>query len=223
MATILNVIGANGKFYKNKAGAVADGTTASAIIASLGEDTAESGYPHGLAIGMALAGGGTKKWKSSNGIANPGQYDTYALALAAKESGSALSAGKNNETDYPAFYHALNNTITAASGITSAKPSSGTSNWFLPSVYQFNLVIKGLRGTSENLTTMDKTALRGTDLSSPMSSVGYNSGAPWNSQGNYVWTSTEISDSQTWSYFSSGKLNLSNKTNSCFVLSTLAF
>ena len=223
MATILNVIGANGKFYKNKAGAVADGTTASAIIASLGEDTAESGYPHGLAIGMALAGGGTKKWKSSNGIANPGQYNTYALALAAKESGSALSAGKNNETDYPAFYHALNNTITAASGITSAKPSSGTSNWFLPSVYQFNLVIKGLRGTSENLTTMDNTALRGTDLYSPMSSVGYNSSAPWNGTGNYVLTSTEVSDSQVWAYSSSGKLEKKNKTGSSYVISTLAF
>ncbi|MBQ9547665.1 MAG: hypothetical protein IJV01_00700 [Bacteroidales bacterium] len=223
MATILNVIGANGKFYKNKAGAVAAGTTASAIIASLGEDTVESGYPHGLAIAMAVAGG-TRKWQGSNGLANPGQYSTYALALAAKESGSVLSADKNNETDYPAFYYALNNSITLASGITNAKPSSGTSNWFLPSVYQFNLIIKGLRGTSDNLTNMDNSALRGTDLYYTMTSVGYNSSAPWNSTGNYVLTSTEVSDSQAWTYCSSGKLEAKNKTGySGYVVSTLAF
>lgn len=223
MATILNVIGANGKFYKDKAGAVAAGTTASAIIASLGEDTVESGYPHGLAIAMAVAGG-TKQWKSSNGLANPSQYSTYDLALAAKESGSALSAGKNDETEYPAFYYALNNSITLASGITNLKPSSGTSNWFLPSVYQINLIIKGLRGTSDNLTTMNNNALRGTDLLTPITGVGFNTNTPWNSLGNYIITSTEVSDSQAWTYCSSGKLEAKNKTGySGYVVSTLAF
>ena len=222
MATIMNVIGADGKFYKDKAAAVAASTSASAIIASLGEDTAETGYPHGLAIAMGISTGITKKWKAE-GTASHTQYASYDLALAAKESGSALCVGKNDADNYPAFYAALNNSITAAEGITSSKPSSGTSNWFLPSVYQINLIIKGLRGTTANLTQMDQTALRATDVYYPIQDAGYVSLAPWNSTGNKVWTSTEKSDGEAWTYVSSGHLEGINKTYVAYVIATLAF
>ena len=222
MATILNVIGADGKFYKDKNAAVAASTSASAIIASLGEDTAETGYPHGLAIAMGISTGMTKKWKAE-GTASHTQYASYDLALAAKESGSALCVGKNDADNYPAFYAALNNSITAAEGITSSKPSSGTSNWFLPSVYQINLIIKGLRGTTANLTQMDQTALRATDVYYPIQDAGYVSLAPWNSTGNKVWTSTEKSDGEAWTYVSSGHLEGINKTYVAYVIATLAF
>lgn len=222
MATIMNVIGADGKFYKDKGAAVAASTSASAIIASLGEDTAEDGYPHGLAIAMGISTGMTKKWKAE-GTASHTQYASYDLALAAKESGSALCVGKNDAENYPAFYAALNNSITAAEGITSSKPSSGTSNWFLPSVYQINLIIKGLRGTTANLTQMDQTALRATDLYYPIQAAGYVSAVPWNSTGNKVWTSTEKSDGEAWTYVSSGKLEGISKTYVAYVIATLAF
>jgi len=222
MATVFNVIGANGKFYKDKAAAVAASTLASAIIASLGEDTAETGYPHGLAIAMGISTGITKKWKAE-GTASHTQYASYDLALAAKESGSALCVGKNDANNYPAFYAALNNSITAAEGITSSKPSSGTSNWFLPSVYQINLIIKGLRGTTANLTNMDQTALRATDVYYPIQSAGYVSAVPWSTTGNKVWTSTEKSDGEAWTYVSSGKMEGINKTYVAYVIATLAF
>lgn len=222
MATIMNVIGADGKFYKDKAAAVAASTSASAIIASLGEDTAETGYPHGLAIAMGISTGITKKWKAE-GTASHTQYASYDLALAAKESGSALCVGKNDADNYPAFYAALNNSITAAEGITSSKPSSGTSNWFLPSVYQINLIIKGLRGTTANLTQIDQTALRATDVYYPIKAAGYVSAVPWSSTGNKVWTSTEKSDGEAWTYVSSGHLEGINKTYVAYVIATLAF
>ena len=222
MATIMNVIGANGKFYKNKDAAVAASTSASAIIASLGEDTAETGYPHGLAIAMGISTGMTKKWKAE-GTASHTQYASYDLALAAKESGSALCVGKNDADNYPAFYAALNNSITAAEGITSSKPSSGTSNWFLPSAYQMNLIIKGLIGTSANLTDMDQTALLATAVYYPIQAAGYVSAVPWNSNGNKVWTSTEKSDGEAWTYVSSGKMGGINKTYVAYVIATLAF
>ena len=222
MATIMNVIGADGKFYKNKDAAVAASTSASAIIASLGEETAEDGYPHGLAIAMGISTGMTKKWKAE-GTASHTQYASYDLALAAKESGSALCVGKNDADNYPAFYAALNNSITAAEGITSSKPSSGTSNWFLPSVYQINLIIKGLLGTTANLTNMDQTALLATGVYYPIQAAGYVSTAPWNSNGNKVWTSTEKSDGEAWTYVSSGKLQGINKTYVAYVIATLAF
>lgn len=223
MATVFNVIGANGKFYKDKAGAMAAGTTASAIIASLGEDTAETGYPHGLAIAMGVAGN-TKKWQPTGIISNTNQYETYSDAIAAKESGSVLSAGKDNETDYPAFYAAIHNTLTTADGITASKPSSGTTNWFLPSAYQINLIIKSLRGTSTNLTTSANTALRGTDIYYAMQSAGFNTAVPWSNTSSKVWTSTEISTSEGWAYLSDGSLTASTKTLfSGYVLATLAF
>lgn len=222
MATIMNVIGADGKFYKDKAAAVAASTSASAIIASLGEDTAETGYPHGLAIAMGISTSITKKWKAE-GTASHTQYASYDLALAAKESGSALCVGKNDADNYPAFYAALNNSITAAEGITSSKPSSGTSNWFLPSVYQINLIIKGLRGTTANLTQIDQTALRATDVYYPIKAAGYVSAVPWSSTGNKVWTSTEKSDGEAWTYVSSGHLEGINKTYVAYVIATLAF
>lgn len=222
MATIMNIIGANGKFYKDKAGAVAAGTTASAIIASLGEDTAETGYPHGLAIAMGVSNGMTRKWKKE-ATASHTQYTSYDLAIAAKESGSALCVGKNDADNYPAFYAALNNSVSAADGITSSKPSSGTSNWFLPSAYQMNLIIKGLRGTSANLTNMDQSDLRGTDIYYSIRGIGYNSLVPWSTTGNYVWTSTEKSDGEAWTYVSSGKMGATTKTNGAYVIATLAF
>ena len=222
MATIMNIIGANGKFYKDKAGAVAAGTTASAIIASLGEDTAETGYPHGLAIAMGVSNGMTRKWKKE-ATASHTQYASYDLALAAKESGSALCVGKNDADNYPAFYAALNNSVSAAEGITSSKPSSGTSNWFLPSAYQINLIIKGLRETSANLTNMDQSDLRGTDIYYSITGIGYNSSVPWFSTGNYVWTSTEKSDGEAWTYVSSGKMEAKTKTSVAYVIATLAF
>lgn len=222
MATIFNVIGQNGKFYKDKAAAKAASTSASAIIASLGEDTAETGYPHGLAIAMGISTGMTKKWKAE-GTASHTQYASYDLALAAKESGSALCVGKNDADNYPAFYAALNNSVSAADGITSSKPSSGTSNWFLPSAYQMNLIIKGLRGTSANLTNMDQTALLATAVYYPIQAAGYVSAVPWNSNGNKVWTSTEKSDGEAWTYVSSGKMEGINKTYVAYVIATLAF
>lgn len=222
MATIFNVIGQNGKFYKDKAAAKAASTLASAIIASLGEDTAETGYPHGLAIAMGISTGMTKKWKAE-GTASHTQYASYDLALAAKESGSALCVGKNDADNYPAFYAALNNSVSAADGITSSKPSSGTSNWFLPSAYQMNLIIKGLRGTSANLTNMDQSVLRGTDIFYTIQAAGFVSAVPWSSTGNKVWTSTEKSDGEAWTYVSSGKMEGINKTYVAYVIATLAF
>ena len=222
MATIFNVIGQNGKFYKDKAAAKAASTQASAIIASLGEDTAETGYPHGLAIAMGISTGMTKKWKAE-GTASHTQYASYDLALAAKESGSALCVGKNDADNYPAFYAALNNSVSAADGITSFKPSSGTSNWFLPSAYQMNLIIKGLRGTSANLTNMDQSVLRGTDIFYTIQAAGFVSAVPWSSTGNKVWTSTEKSDGEAWTYVSSGKMEGINKTYVAYVIATLAF
>ena len=120
-AAVGRVIGLDGKYYKTKEAAVNAGTQACAIIAYVGSETGEAGYTGGLAIAMRDANGGTAvQWKNANGTAdNPNQYSNIANALSAKESGSSLSSGRTNSTTWPAFYHALNNTITVSDGMNS--------------------------------------------------------------------------------------------------------
>ena len=86
-----------------------------------------------------------------------------------------------------------------------------------------NLIIKGLIGTSANLTDMDQTALLATAVYYPIQAAGYVSAVPWNSNGNKVWTSTEKSDGEAWTYVSSGKMGGINKTYVAYVIATLAF
>lgn len=148
-----SVVGADGKIYANVAAAQAASTTACAIIAYVGSENGEaSPYNHGLAIAMKDASAGYLQWKTSKGSNdNTNQYTEPAPAIAAKESGSALSSGRNNST-WPAFEAALANSIDVTDGISAAAPTSGTSGWFLPSLYQWNMIVKGLSGQSADLS-----------------------------------------------------------------------
>lgn len=155
--SIGRVIGLDGNMYANVASAVNVGTLASAIVAYAGSQTGET-QNHGLAIAMKdAAGGGRNMWSDQpypgyTTTYNTNQYYTTAAAIAAKESGSANCIGKTDATLWPAFYHAINNTITVSDGMTRSTPTSGTSGWFLPSLYQWNLIVKGLTGKTADLT-----------------------------------------------------------------------
>ena len=236
MATIFNIIGADGKFYKDKAGAVAASTTAAAIIAYLGNDTAETGYQHGLAIAMKNCGTSAYQWRASelsgtdNGTGH--QFTTYSDALAAKESGLTLSAGKDNETNYPAFYAAIHNdlNLSAETGMTASLPASGTSTWFLPSVFQWNQIMCGLTGDFTGLTTVGQAAYCATTESLKNhfnNTTGSNN--CWFSNGSYalsIHTSSEYDATKQWIYQTSGtgggKLETATK-NYGYVRAALAF
>ncbi len=230
MATIGNVIGANGKFYKDKADAVAASTLVSAVIVYLGDETAETGYKHGLAVSTKAAGSGTKKWAEATGLQNPAQYTDITSALAAKESGSALCSGKDDETNFPAFYNAIHNSISSvASGTTKDKPSSGTSNWFLPSLFQWNQIIKSVNGTNDNLGTTGKNTSRFYYLTNCVkNATGSDLITYWGGETDW-WTSTEYSSGNAWRYVSVASSNsgyADNRDKTVFggyVLAALAF
>ena len=225
MATIFNIIGADGKFYKDKASAVTASTTAAAIIAYLGNDTAETGYTHGLAIAMRNAAvqpsGMTPAWRSSgSGTDNTAQYTVASGAITAKESGRTISLSHDSAT-YPAFQCALNNTITAEDGFSSSAPSF-TSGWFLPSLFQWNQIIKALCGESTDLDITTNASLKGDVFNTRLASAGSS-----NSQisASYIWLSTEYTSTNAWCYTqSSGSVNNSQlKTYGIAVRATLAF
>ncbi len=237
MATIFNIIGANGKFYKDKAAAVAASTTAAAIIAYVGDDTAENGYKHGLAISMKNANSGTStRWKTTNDPASNyngdgHQFTDYAAAIAAKESGLALStiSGRDNVDDYPAFYHALHNTISVEEGMTASKPSSGTTDWFLPSVFQWNQIMIGLTGITTGLTTTLTAGYGANNLLTNLAATGFDNCrlAPITGT-NVLHTSTEYDETYKWNYQTDattgkGGLSYSQKVYSAYVRAALAF
>ena len=187
------VVGADGKIYANVAAAQAASTTACAIIAYVGSETGEaSPYKHGLAIAMKDAAADNLEWKTSYGdIDNPYQYDGPASAIAAKESGSALSADRNSDT-WPAFKAALANSITEdlANGISAAAPASGTSGWFLPSLYQWNKIVQGLSGQSDNLSDDPNNNYTASSLNTKITAAG---GTGFQVYGSY-WLSTEYDE-----------------------------
>lgn len=232
MATIYNIIGANGKFYKNKADAVSAGTTAAAIIAYVGNDTAESGFQHGLAISMRSTSS-SPRWRKDglSGIDNGEghQFTSYSDVLAAKESGLALSDGKDNADNYPAFYAAIHNSIdlSAETGMTASRPSSGTSTWFLPSAFQWNQIMCGLMGDYSGLTTLPKSVYNVLANSTPdkFSAATGSTNCWFKTATPSIHTSSEYDADNNWNFRSSGsggQLSTAGK-NFCFVRATLAF
>lgn len=221
MATVYNVIGADGKFYKDKDDAVAASTLAAAVIAYVGNETAEAGYTHGLALAVKNSNSGiTCKWKTEESLSNANQYADYATALAAIESGSALCVGKDNADTYPGFYHALHNDFTPPTGTTNAKPSTGTSNWFLPSAFQMNQIVCGLMHDDSGLTALSQSKYVIT-----LAKTGFEAaGGTWFSGTGYnMMTSTETSASQYWQYQGTGCLSKTGKTGSAYTRAALAF
>ena len=141
MATIGNVIAANGKFYKDANAADADNTTAVAMITVLypSNDEKLNGY-HGRALALSDAGSGNKfQWRKTA----PEDYDHTKRYKESsgfdKEEGLDYNATHNNDT-YPAFQAAISNNGTATPPDCSA--------WYLPSGEQWNTMISSFESYS---------------------------------------------------------------------------
>ena len=129
------------------------GVTPTAIIVYKGSETGDASYTNGLALSLTDADpsrgdGYLFAWKSSSGASDNSTKITQEYPTTA-ESGRALTIdGKRNDatstarTGWPAFNYAARYTVS--------HPSS-TSGWFLPSIYQWNLMVKTLLGVSSNL------------------------------------------------------------------------
>jgi hypothetical protein len=215
------VVGADGKIYANVAAAQAASTTACAIIAYVGSATGEaSPYNHGLAIAMKDASAGYLQWKTSKGSNdNTNQYTEPAPAIAAKESGSALSSGRNNST-WPAFEAALANSIDVTDGISAAAPTSGTSGWFLPSLYQWNMIVKGLSGKTTDLSNSSNDDYKASSLNTKITAAG---GDGLQNEGGYL-SSTEYNEMKAWGFDAyTGGVGNDIKGNGHYVRSAFAF
>lgn len=216
------VAGADGKIYSNVAAAKAAGTTACAIIAYVGSATGES-QNHGLAIAMKNAAAGVSvKWSSSNKDETLTNFETVSQAVTTAQSGRSNSqtSGFDDVSNYPAFYAALHNTITTSDGISADAPASGTSGWFLPSLYQWNMIVQGLSGKTTNLSSSDNDDYKASNLNTKIEAVGGTGLQP-----SGYWSSTERDGSRAWFFGANyGSVNLYDKGyNHLYVRSAFAF
>lgn len=197
-------IGSDGNAYSP--GILPTGVTAVAMIAYLGNDNGEEApYNHGLALAMSNANGGSScKWSTSNSDAG----HTYKPADSNFTSESGLQYNEtHNSSTYPAFQYAIANNGTAA--------PTGCSTWFLPTGYQWKLMInacKNVLGSNNDHR----------DLRDGFSNVGGTNMPP------YVhWSSTE-KDNTTYAWRhgfgdSDGNWDGGTKNVGNYVRSALAF
>ena len=217
------VVGADGKIYANVAAAQAASTTACAIIAYVGSETGES-QNHGLAIAMKDAAAGCYiMWSSSNN--DESQLTNYTdVSQAVSSFQSGLSNSQNykfdNETDYPAFYAALHNTISTSDGISADAPDPGTSGWFLPSLYQWNKIVQGLSGQSANLSDDPNDNYTASSLNAKITAAGGDG-----LQDDAYWSSTEYDGDYAWLFeaYYGRLINKSPKNYEYYVRSVFAF
>lgn len=225
-STVGMIVGSDGKAY-----AAADkdnlptGVTAVAIVAYKGSETGEtSPYNHGLAIAMKdAAAGGKVKWSSSDNDESLDNFTDTNPAVTTAQSGlsNSRTSGFDNESNYPAFYAALHNTITVSDGISAAAPASGTSGWFLPSLYQWNKIVQGLSGKTADLSDGGNANANYTASSlnpniEAAGGTGLQSGA--------YWPSTEYSNPSAWYFYTgNGSVGYRNKTGESYVRAVFAF
>lgn len=190
------VAGADGKIYANVAAAKAASTTACAIIAYVGSETAEY-QTHGLAIAMKdAAEGSTVLWSSSSYDQSLTNYTDVSEAVTTAQSGHSNSwSSSYSASNYPAFYDAQHNTITTSDGISAAAPASGTSSWFLPSLYQWNMIVKGLSGQSADLSNDKNDDYKASSLNTKIEAAGGTGLQPY-----YYWSSTEYDRNNVWGF-----------------------
>lgn len=207
---------------------IPSGKTPTAIIVYKGSATGDASYTNGLALSLTDADpsrgdGYLFAWKSSSGASDNSTKITQEYPTTA-ESGRALTIDgiRNDDTStarlgWPAFNYAARYTVS--------HPGS-TSGWFLPSIYQWNLMVKTLLGVSSNLNlgftantnlTYDKinAKLQTAINDANVNAVGL-ADAPY-------WTASEYNNNSARCYRANGRAGYNDKTGKLRVRPFIAF
>ena len=225
------IICSKGHIHSTVNEATAAGCTASGIIAYVGDaGTADKSTNSGSYIGLALAlydyggslttNGSTCKWYTANSgtCITSGQSSTVGTAI-----GTTGDFGKGiDNTNRLATAACTSGHVHAAAqnakNFSDARPA-GASRWFLPTMYQWNLMVKAMCGQSTNLTTSANSNYKYDKFNAKITDAGgrgVSSG--------YYWSSVEYSTSSAWNMdFTNGKAYNLNKSNTYYVRAVFAF
>ena len=157
MATLGDLMAADGKFYADAAAITAASTTAIGVIAHLGNDacteTIANGGGHGLVLCLKNAASNIAWSTDKSSQAYTGNaFVTNADGLKRSDGVSgysataALASATDASTVYPAAYQAQHYTTLPA-------PTAGTTGWFLPSAQQWVKMQTGLGALDESSIT----------------------------------------------------------------------
>ena len=222
------VIAADGFIYLTVSDATAAGTTASGLLTYIGTpgniDESSSSYK-GLALALSDANNGSPCMYYTT------PYNTEPCVSRANESATAITY-KNGIVSTSTLIsdghtHAA---ATAASNYGTARPS-GVSQWFLPSLGQWNLIAQGLASIKYNNATIERNInscegfighYTSTFLNSVLTNVGGT--ALQTGQGAQYWSCTECPMGSAWTmYFYQGTSYSSVNTEPHYVRPVFAF
>lgn len=202
-ADIGRVIAADGKMYKtvtlaNKV------STASGVVVYVGSTSGcvDSDYPDDRVLVLAVNRTGYQAW-GSTGCTHGGAHNTVASAVAHMNGNSTtlvlynehISTSTGHHTHLPAYQ---------CRTLNVAKPS-GSHEWFWPTAGQWNLMVKGLTGSSANLSETEQSALTQDKLNVKIQAAGAEA-----ISGNQI-LSTSSSGDNFWEY-ANGRLYNVSKT-----------
>ena len=195
------IIASDGSIYPNLSALNAAEKTGVAMIAYVGSNNAENApYNHGLAIAMSDANNGTVSQYSSGIDFLPS--DSYnKTGDNVLESGLQYRDETHNSINYPGFKCAFENNNIAS--------PSGTSNWFLPTAWQWRRM-------------MDTTANGGMGNSDALTSAFESRGGS-NLQTRGYLTSSHYDSSQIWYKNEFGNIQTMYKHTQILVRSVVAF
>ena len=229
-ATVGMVICEHGKAYEATTGNLACGGKKVAVVAYKGAagtadtstSTDASGYV-GLAIALKDANDGKRcQWydkresrclTQSSNLANAlgssfGKGIDFTNTLAGGCGASHVHAAARAAKDYK----------YDASVAAGAHPT-GTSQWFLPTIYQWNLIVKGMCGDHGNLTTTEKDDYKYGKFNTKVIAAG-GTGV----QNFTCWSSTDDAATAVWGMnFNLGRVIGLYKNDDYYVRAVLAF
>lgn len=220
------VLTSDGYIYASKAAAEAADKTAVAIIAYLGSagsvDQSSSTYK-GLAIALNDVDGYIKEWYSTIDVACVSSSSYVATAIGYKNGIACTNTLTTNSSGTCSGH-----THAAASACRSnmpAAPTTYTSDWFLPSLGQWQLICQGLasKKAGSPVTTAVTSDTNDTYKSSNLNSIIADAGGI-QLAGNRYWSSTEYDTGNAWAMdFNKGSATNYGKNGTLIVRAALAF
>ena len=220
-----SLVGADGKIYANAAQVSAAGTTAVAMIVYVGDagsvDESSSTYK-GLAI--ALNDASYKSWYTTKDGTCVSQTSDVSTAVGYKNGIASTNTLTTNSSGNCSGH--THDAATACRSYTPAAPTSyGTSDWFLPSLGQWQLIVQGLASKKSGSSVTTPLTSDPNDIykSSNMNSVITDAGGT-GFQDTFYWSSTEYNTSRVWGpQFHMGRALFGDKSPFGYVRPVLAF
>lgn len=223
LSEVGDIICTHGKAHSPTTGDLPCGGRKTAIIAYRGDGEANSNYNNGLAIAMQDVSG-MYKWYTANSGSCAAQYSrtsSFLTDLSGIENTNRLATAACGSGHVHAAAQA------AVNYENTAPHPAGTSQWFLPTMGQWNLMVKAMTGQSTDLVyNSGNSNYTAAQFNIKIAEAG-GSGVVTTSGGTYgsiYWTSIESANDCSWTMgFDIGRAVDRSKAIDSYVRPVLAF